>query len=577
MSLLQKNPPLFPRLFASSSDPADSNCWLKGLRIPVGWLLFGMFLLCLLPRIWMASLVRASCPDAYYYISVATLYQQGQWAEAFGYLDLNVYPLILLGLNSLGLEWVLAGKIWSVLISSLAVLPLFGWVRRLFCDQVAWAACFLYGVHSEFVELSMEVVRDPTFWFLFNLGLYATLRAVSEVKMRWFLLGGLALALAIHIRSEGWLLLIPFLMWLARGWWTSASQRGRLATGGLLWLAVTPVLIVLLNLTVLRGEPEWRFGRLTHFAVGWEWLKSSLGSEAKPESISEVAQASPIANPSPQAEPATVPIDSATGLPLEPPNLTRYLKELGQALDHLHLSLLVFGLFWLGRDGWTWDKSAVVLIALALAGAVWILYDHHGFMNGRYFYPIYLALLPYFAAGLLVVWNAIWIGTRWLGWKRIKPQYAVLAYMALGMTIGWADAFTTYHDVREREVDLARWLEVTHGPFQSVVTDIRASRAGYHVHDTIPKILHNWGSMEWQYPQEKCDLLILSCLSTPPEIRPLVDAAARRLGLEPVALPQNHDASRRFLVFTRVEEDHNPSPTSALATDPKPLEDVILR
>jgi hypothetical protein len=213
-------------------------------------------------------------------------------------------------------------------------------------------------------------------------------------------------------------------------------------------------------------------------------------------------------------------------------------------------------------------------MALALAVAVWILYDHHGFMNGRYFYPIYLVLVPYLAVGLLVVWNGFWVVARWLGQGRLKPQHVVVSYMILGAVIGWADAFTTYHDVREREVDLAHWLEVTHGPFQTVVTDIRASRAGYHVHDAIPKILHNWGSIEWQYPAEEYDLLLLSCLSTPDDCRPLVEAAARRMGLEPVVLPQNHDASRRFLVFARPEKRPRPAPNPALATEPKLLQEA---
>jgi hypothetical protein len=345
--------------------------------------------------------------------------------------------------------------------------------------------------------------------------------------------------------------------------------------GGVLWLLVTPVLIVLINLTVLRREPEWRFGRLSHFAVGWEWLLSHLDSEASPELVSPRVPASPDSLAAPA--PADMAIDLATGLPFEPPTLMRYFQELWLAMDHLHLSLLVFACFGLGWKDWTWDRAAMVLMAFALAGGVWILYDHHGFMNGRYFYPIYLALIPYFATGLLVVANAAWCGARWLGWQRVKPQFAVLCYLAVATSIGWADAFTTYHDVREREVDLAHWLEVTHGPFQSVVTDLKSSRAGYHIHNTIPKFLHNWGTIEWQYPQKAYDLLVLSCLSTPPECRPLVEAAARRMGLEPVVLPQNHEASRRFLVFARPEPERASSPIPALATDPKLLQEGIRR
>ncbi len=235
-----------------------------------------MFLLCFLPRVWMAGLVRSVCHDGYYYISAAAACRDGEWVYAFNYLNLNIFPLILVSLKSLGLTWIAAGKLWSVLISSLAVLPMFGWIRRLFSDRVAWAACFLYAVHPEFIEFSIEPVRDPTFWFLFHLCLYSTRRTVSEARLRWFLAGGLAMALAVHTRSEGWLLILPLAIWGIRQGLRRTEVRKRLVGGAAAWLAITPALIVLINLTVLSEEPEWQWGRLGHFVIGWSWMNEKL-------------------------------------------------------------------------------------------------------------------------------------------------------------------------------------------------------------------------------------------------------------------------------------------------------------
>ncbi|MCA9069670.1 MAG: glycosyltransferase family 39 protein, partial [Planctomycetaceae bacterium] len=263
MTELIHGQPTFPRLFTfrSDSDETLERRWPNLPRFTLGWQLGVLFLLCLVPRAWMAYLTQTICHDGFYYISTASAFEHGDWARAFAYLNLNIYPLILLGLHSLGLEWILAGKLWSVLISSLAVLPLFGWIRRLFSDQVAWASCFLYSLHAEFVERSFEPTRDPTFWFLFNLCLYTTLRAVSEAKPRWFLANGLVLTLAIHTRSEGWLLLIPLGLWLAREWFVKAECRKRLLAGTVVCLSVLPCVILLVNLTILREEPEWHLGR----------------------------------------------------------------------------------------------------------------------------------------------------------------------------------------------------------------------------------------------------------------------------------------------------------------------------
>ena len=91
--------------------------------------------------------------------------------------------------------------LWSLLISSLVVLPLFGWVRRQFDDRVALVACLLYAVQPKLIAWSPEIMRDPTFWFLFTLSIYLLWRAVTEVRPGWFVAAGVAVALACLKRS----------------------------------------------------------------------------------------------------------------------------------------------------------------------------------------------------------------------------------------------------------------------------------------------------------------------------------------------------------------------------------------
>ncbi len=230
-----------------------------------------------------------------------------------------------------------------------------------------------------------------------------------------------------------------------------------------------------------------------------------------------------------------------------------YLKELASALEQINLGLLVFGLClcWSRKELWDWDRGALFLLGGVLAGGVWILYDHYGLLNGRYFFPIYLALMPYFGIGLLLVWNVLWVQAR--RWERtwLTPKSTAVFIVCLAIGLGWTDAFTTRYGVREREASLGAWLAETHGPFRGVATDLIASRTGYHAGNEAPKILHNWGTMEHQFPGETYDLLLLSYENTPPESRPLVEAAARRMGLEPIIIPKDHEARARLLAFAR--------------------------
>ncbi len=86
-------------------------------------------------------------------------------------------------LHRAGLPWETAAKWYGVVLASLAVLPLFGWVRRQFDDVVAVVACLLYAVHPKLIEWSPEAVREPSFWFFFLLALYG-LCAATDLEWR---------------------------------------------------------------------------------------------------------------------------------------------------------------------------------------------------------------------------------------------------------------------------------------------------------------------------------------------------------------------------------------------------------
>ncbi len=153
-------------------------------------------LVCFVPRAWIACHWDLVWTDSVTYLHAAEALERGDLRVAFDETGLNVYPVILCGLRRLGVDWTMAGTWWSVLMATAAVLPLFGWVRRQFDDQVASAACLAYAFHGKLTAVSVLIIRDPTFWFLFNLTLYLLWRAATEVRWRLFFGAGLAFTLA---------------------------------------------------------------------------------------------------------------------------------------------------------------------------------------------------------------------------------------------------------------------------------------------------------------------------------------------------------------------------------------------
>ena len=236
-----------------------------------------LLLACLLPRAFMAWKIGGLCPDAVVYIQVAESFDKGLLHEGTHHrFGLNLYPVVLMLLHRSGLDWELAGKLWNVAISCLTLLPLYGWVRRQFDDRVALAAGGLYALHAELVRTSPEGIRDPTFWFFMVLALYLLWRAVRELRLPLFLLGGLALAMAMMTRSEGLFLLVPLLLWSCRRGKCTPSLRRKLVLGVVLALGVLPALLVLAALFWFRGHAPWELVRTKPLGFVEQWVQAGL-------------------------------------------------------------------------------------------------------------------------------------------------------------------------------------------------------------------------------------------------------------------------------------------------------------
>ena len=238
-------------------------------------LLLGLVLLCLAPRALMAWKLGGVCPDGVAYIRLAELLDQGQGREFLRLAGVNPLPLVLVVLHRLGLDWEVAGSLWGVLMGAAVVLPLFGWLRRQFDRRVALAGCFLYAVHGELIRWSPEVLRDPTFWFLFTLGLYLLWRAVTEVRLGLFFSAAAAIVLASATRFEGLLLLVPAAGWSVARWRALEQGRARLAVGALACLGAVPaVAVAALLLLGIQGHGAAELLHLRPLILAGGWLQA---------------------------------------------------------------------------------------------------------------------------------------------------------------------------------------------------------------------------------------------------------------------------------------------------------------
>ncbi len=411
------------------------------LRLPsAGWLLILLVALCLIPRALMALRIPSVCPDGVLYIRLAQAIEAGDFKSGFQDMALNTYPLILAVLHRLGLEWQLAAALWGVTISSLVVLPLWGWVRRQFDDRVALVACLLYAVNPKLIEWSPEVMRDPTFWFFFTLAIYWLWRAVSEVRLGYFIVGGAAVAMASLTRIEGLLLLIPLMLWT---FWRflalEKSERRRLAFYVVLCVVVFPAILALANLGLQVGQSGWTAMRLRPLVRLQMCLASLLG-----QTTTGSSQWGFIDNPLSAGEMIWIFI----------PTMTRGLSPA--------FALLMFGGMWGWRRIWARrDNQALFYVAAAVMVGIFVQMRYDRNICPRYALPIVLMALPWAALGLLGLIARLLRVAEWLrAGHRVRQTLAASTAAAVA-AISLGGAMTSndkYFETRQMAADLGRWM-----------------------------------------------------------------------------------------------------------------------
>ena len=489
----------------------DESVFRIGRRTAM--LLMGLVALTLLPRILLAFRLDAVCDDAYYYISVADAWERADVEAALQYLNVNIYPLILWGLHRIGFDWIVGGQVWGIVVSGLTILPLFGLVRRLYDDRVAAATCFLFAIHPELIESSIEPIRGPTFWFFFVTSLYFIWRAVNANRIGWYLVAGIGTTLAIHTRAEGWILLVPFCAWLVL-LHRPQSRFRTTVVGTAAVIAAIPGFVVTVNCTVLKDRDEWELGRFTHFRNFYEWAcghvsmdnihvskqkprpwsvdlidapKSTLPPKIvnSPKLPSDVAVAQrprsskqpPVAqNPvkiTPAiiaaATPPTGPPPEAVSNPLTDGRGFTYLKQIGRKFEPIHLLLMAIGLCGCWRVMFCRDKIVLTVVFCGLMVAIWIRLSQIGDMNGRYFLSPFLVALPMAAIGLLRLLSSV--GRLAEKLRENSPRLASVVPLAVPFvltTFCITDAVTATHKQRRAQAKLGEWLERELGPFDSV-------------------------------------------------------------------------------------------------------------
>ena len=482
----------------------------------------------------------ALCNDAVFYIELAENLEQGNLEDGFGRLGLNTYPPVLAACHHFSHDWEHAGKAWGIFIASLAVLPLYGWVRRQFDGRTALVAALLYAFHPKLIEWSPELLRDPTFWFLALLALYASWRAAAESRLAWYAAAGLTIALAAHTRFEGWMLYLPVMVWSlfrAHARLRRSQIAGRLALCG----AVSPLVVLLVNTTVLHDQARWQLGNFERLQYVALWFRETWAAPNQ-------QAAKMLDHDETQANQTTVSQSLVTDRERMSPGRMSwiYVNTFRRGFGAL------FGMAWLvgfavAPKRWLQSDHAVLfMFAACVAAAAWVHFWYAQATSSRYFLTIVLVAFPCAATGWL------WVYDRAVGlvgrlsdgpWARIgTASIALLATLVVGMGESLADR----HDGRSREAALGRWLLAELGPAAHIATLKPMPLIGYYAHATTHVIAAGDLVSTKAQGDETIDALVAVRRQGDRLDSDKFSATALRYGLQPIdagRLPAGHDWS----------------------------------
>ena len=523
-------------------------------RRDVFWLV-ALLALTLLPRALVAFQLGPVCDDGYFYLAVSEAYERGDFDTALWYLNINIYPVLIAGFDRLGANPIIAAKVWGVVVATLTILPLFAWLRRLLDRRVALAACGLYAIHPEFIEISPEPIRDATFWLLAAASLYLLWRAAAERKTWLFVAAGVAVAAAAHTRSEGWLLMLPAVGWPLVRWREARGDRWRLSLGSATVFAMTPLFVLLFNVTVLRHHDKWELGKLEHFRLAARWVVGSAAGETPPSALppafiggpglaaTKVASPELIANVSQFAAKAT------SAQTTHRSSASTYLKSAVHALEPVPLILML-----IGAIGWPHlllrrEHLVLSAICVSVLAGVWVRQVTLGEINGRYFLACFFPASG--AAGLGTLWVLARLERTWNAFAQRRG--AALATASVAAVIGVvhvAEAVAAQHPSREREAAMGLHLREQLGRDRQFLVLPQACRVGYYASGHLPMVALDNTPVEVLLERHHADTVILERDDTPAELADRLLLGLEQAGWTPVELDERFEAER-FIVLTR--------------------------
>ncbi len=150
----------------------------------------GLFLISFLLRCYAFFKTPLINHDGVWYINQAKALALNNWelARDCGYDFISLYHLLIPVFYRITGDWIIAGMSISLIFGSLSVIPMYLMLRHFFNKKMSSMAALALSVNPFFVSYSVELIKDPLFWFFGLCGIYLFTTAIKNEKKLFLLI-----------------------------------------------------------------------------------------------------------------------------------------------------------------------------------------------------------------------------------------------------------------------------------------------------------------------------------------------------------------------------------------------------
>lgn len=162
-------------------------------------------------------------PDGAAYIFQAKAIFYGQWNDigdcGAGFKFFTIYPFLIAAFYNIFPDWVIAGRAINFTFGVATTIPLYLLLRQFFDYRISTLTTLIVAVSPFFVGTSVDILRDPVYWFLSMMGLYLFTVCMKDENRLFLFLSSLFFLLAAWTKHEA--IVLPavsfiYLLWKDR-------------------------------------------------------------------------------------------------------------------------------------------------------------------------------------------------------------------------------------------------------------------------------------------------------------------------------------------------------------------------